>query len=93
MHFPDEEAQYKFKKFGILQFIYFSLLNFKDLLKHIVNRFSVSFRIDGISVDVFAIFRLLKNPKFFVGFRGRDCERSHIALNLGWNLKPFMYVF
>ena len=29
--FSDEEAQYKFRKFGKFQFIYFSLWNFKDL--------------------------------------------------------------
>ena len=31
--FPDEETQYKFKKFRNFQFIYFSLLNFKDIFK------------------------------------------------------------
>ena len=29
--FPDEETQYKFRKFGKFQLIYFSLLNFKDI--------------------------------------------------------------
>ena len=29
--FLDEETRYKFQNFGKFQFIYFSLLNFKDL--------------------------------------------------------------
>ena len=39
MRFPEEEAQYKFKKF---QLIYFSLLNFKDLFNNYVLTSSVS---------------------------------------------------
>ena len=47
----------------------------------IVNRVSVSFRIEGMSLVVFAIFHLLQSFELSDRFRGRDCECSHIALN------------
>ena len=49
----------------------------------IVNRVSVSFRIEGMSLVVFAIFRLLRSSSFSVRYQGRNCEHSQIALNSG----------
>ena len=48
---------------------------------HIANRISVSFRIEGMSLVVFAISHLLQSIELYDRFRGRDCECSHIALN------------
>ena len=48
---------------------------------HVANRISVSFRIEGMSLVVFAISHLLQSLELSDRFRGRDCECSHIALN------------